>query len=106
MRASHLATIVVATLAFLLSTAAAQTPPPAPPPGATPPAATPPAATPPPDTGGAPAAVPTTATPESTPAGIRLRNLEQRVQQLKEQAWRVKARVQMLKEAVLGGGIG
>jgi hypothetical protein len=28
------------------------------------------------------------------------------VQALKEQAWRVKARVGMLKEAVLGGGIG
>ncbi|MBI4508395.1 MAG: hypothetical protein HY698_02085 [Deltaproteobacteria bacterium] len=40
------------------------------------------------------------------PANIRLRRLEQRVQALKEQAWRVKARVGMLKEAVLGGGIG
>lgn len=40
------------------------------------------------------------------PANIRLRSLEQRVQALKEQAWRVKARVGMLKEAVLGGGIG
>ena len=44
--------------------------------------------------------------PDSTPAGIRLRQLEQRVQALKEQTWRVKARVNMLKEAVLGGGIG
>lgn len=40
------------------------------------------------------------------PSNIRLRRLEQRVQALKEQAWRVKARVGMLKEAVLGGGIG
>jgi hypothetical protein len=50
---------------------------------------------------GAPAA------PEgATPPGLRLRRHEQRVQQLKEQAWRVKARVGMLKEAVIGGGIG
>jgi len=28
------------------------------------------------------------------------------VQELKEQAWRIKARIGMLKEAVLGGGIG
>jgi hypothetical protein len=46
------------------------------------------------------------ATPEGAPPGIRLRKLEQRVQELKEQAWRIKARVGMLKEAVLGGGIG
>jgi hypothetical protein len=43
---------------------------------------------------------------EDLPANVRLRRLEQRVQALKEQAWRVKARVGMLKEAVLGGGIG
>jgi hypothetical protein len=42
----------------------------------------------------------------TAPPGLRLRRLEQRVQQLKEQAWRVKARVGMLKEAVVGGGIG
>jgi hypothetical protein len=36
----------------------------------------------------------------------QLRSLEQRVQALKEQAWRVKARVNMLKEAVLGGKVG
>lgn len=41
-----------------------------------------------------------------TPVNIRLRQLEQRVQALKERAWRAKARVEMLKEAVLGGGIG
>src|SRR5262245_10477448 len=40
------------------------------------------------------------------PPGLRLRKLEQKVQSLKEQAWRVKARVGMLKEAVLGGGVG
>ena len=50
-----------------------------------------------------------TATPTSTedvPVNLRLRQLEQRVQALKERAWRSKARVEMLKEAVLGGGIG
>ena len=40
------------------------------------------------------------------PVNIRLRQLEQRVQALKERAWRAKARVGMLKEAVIGGGIG
>lgn len=40
------------------------------------------------------------------PVNIRLRRLEQRVQALKERAWRAKARVGMLKEAVLGGGVG
>ena len=40
------------------------------------------------------------------PVNLRLRQLEQRVQALKERAWRAKARVEMLKEAVLGGGVG
>jgi len=40
------------------------------------------------------------------PVNLRLRRLEQRVQALKERAWRAKARVGMLKEAVLGGGVG
>jgi len=60
-----------------------------------------------------PAAAPTGTDPRAAPASgaepptnIRLRSLEQRVDALKEQAWRVKARVGMLKEAVLGGGIG
>lgn len=44
--------------------------------------------------------------PEAIPVNLRLRRLEQRVQALKERAWRAKARVGMLKEAVLGGGIG
>ena len=39
-------------------------------------------------------------------AAQTVRALEERVQALKEQAWRVKARVGMLKEAVLGGGVG
>lgn len=65
-------------------------------PVATDPAATDPAATDP--------AVTTTTT--TAPLAIRLRTLEQKVQALKERAWRAKARVGMLKEAVLGGGIG
>ncbi len=52
------------------------------------------------------AAAPTGAPSSEVPVNIRLRQLEQRVQALKERAWRAKARVEMLKEAVLGGGIG
>jgi len=52
----------------------------------------------------------TTDTPAATtpdePYTVRLRKLEQKVEELKEQAWRVKARVGMLKEAVIAGGIG
>ncbi len=43
---------------------------------------------------------------EAIPTNLRLRRLEQRVQALKERAWRAKARVGMIKEAVLGGGVG
>jgi hypothetical protein len=46
------------------------------------------------------------ATTPDVPTSIRLRRLEQRVQALKERAWRAKARIGMLKEAVLGGGVG
>ncbi len=93
---ARLATVFVVALATLLIGArpsrsqeppAADAPPPAAPVASTD-AAAPPAGT------------------EAVPPGIRLRKLEQRVQELKEQAWRIKARVGMLKEAVLGGGIG
>jgi hypothetical protein len=40
------------------------------------------------------------------PTAVRLRRLEQKVQALKERAWQLKARVQMLKEQTLGGGVG
>ncbi|MBK7192386.1 MAG: hypothetical protein IPH80_07900 [Myxococcales bacterium] len=40
------------------------------------------------------------------PVNLRLRRLEQRVQALKERAWRAKARTTQLKEAVIGGGVG
>ena len=40
------------------------------------------------------------------PTPVRIRRLEQRTQALKERAWQLKARVQMLKEQMLGGGVG
>jgi hypothetical protein len=47
-----------------------------------------------------------TETTEEKPVSVRLRQLEQRVQALKERAWRAKARVGILKEDALGGGVG
>ena len=49
---------------------------------------------------------PVVAPPEvpDSPVTLRLRDLERRVQALKERAWRQKARVGMLKEAALGSG--
>ncbi len=66
------------------------------------PAPAPAAPAPAPSTNVDPSAVP----PEQMPSSVRLRRLEQRVQALKERAWRSKARVGMLKESVLGGGVG
>jgi hypothetical protein len=40
------------------------------------------------------------------PTAVRMRRLEQKTQALKERAWQLKARVQMLKEQMLGGGAG
>jgi hypothetical protein len=40
------------------------------------------------------------------PTAVRMRRLEQRTQALKERAWQLKARVQTLKEQMLGGGVG
>jgi hypothetical protein len=55
----------------------------------------------------APAAVdPNSVKPEDMPTAVRMRRLEQKTQALKERAWQLKARVQMLKEQVLGGGVG
>jgi hypothetical protein len=59
--------------------------------------------------GGAPAAAsPDLAAvrPEDMPTAVRMRRLEQKTQALKERAWQLKARVQMLKEQMLGGGAG
>jgi hypothetical protein len=76
-------------------------------PAADKPAAEKPAATSPGVGAGAQASAPPTGAPSTeVPVNLRLRQLEQRVQALKERAWRAKARVEMLKEAVLGGGIG
>ena len=72
----------------------AVTPTPGPTPGPTPPTG----ADAPPD--------PATVKPEDMPTAVRMRRLEQRTQALKERAWQLKARVQMLKEQILGGGVG
>lgn len=53
-----------------------------------------------------PVATADTVDPEQMPVNLRLRRLEQRVQALKERAWRAKARTTQLKEAVIGGGVG
>jgi hypothetical protein len=49
---------------------------------------------------------PASVKPEDMPTAVRMRRLEQRTQALKERAWQLKARVQMLKEQMLGGGVG
>lgn len=49
---------------------------------------------------------PSTVKPEDMPTAVRMRRLEQKTQALKERAWQLKARVQMLKEQILGGGVG
>jgi len=64
----------------------------------------------------APAPSPTGAPPESTPTAaaagdsggytVRLRALERNVNDLKEQVFRTRARLNLLKETVLGGVIG
>jgi hypothetical protein len=48
----------------------------------------------------------TTVRPEDMPTAVRMRRLEQKTQALKERAWQLKARVQMLKEQMIGGGVG
>lgn len=49
---------------------------------------------------------PSTVAPGDMPTPVRMRRLEQKTQALKERAWQLKARVQMLKEQMLGGGVG
>src|SRR5262245_27111885 len=103
-------TWMVLGLSLVLGTASAsaQTPPPAGAPAAAPAAAPAPA----PSTGPAPAAEPAAA-PAPTGGGadtgaytVRLKSLERNVNELKEQVFRVKARLNLLKETVLGGVIG
>lgn len=63
-------------------------------------------------TGMAPTGAPTPPTdlsavkPEDMPTAVRMRRLEQKTQALKERAWQLKARLEMLKEQTLGGGVG
>ena len=54
----------------------------------------------------APSPDPATVKPEEMPTAVRMRRLEQKTQALKERAWQLKARVQMLKEQMIGGGVG
>ncbi len=54
----------------------------------------------------APEVDPTTVKPEDMPTAVRMRRLEQKTQALKERAWQLKARVQLLKEQLIGGGVG
>jgi hypothetical protein len=77
-------------------------------PAGTAPAGTAPAGTAPTGTAPTPAAQPDLASvkPEDMPTAVRMRRLEQKTQALKERAWQLKARVQMLKEQTLGGGVG
>ncbi|HMF40286.1 MAG TPA: hypothetical protein VKQ32_06315 [Polyangia bacterium] len=84
------------------TTAAAATPTPTPPADA--PAAAPAAGAPAP-TGAAPAD-PTAGGADSGAYTVRLRGLEKNVNELKEQIFRTKARLNLLKETVLGGVIG
>ncbi|MGE0550294.1 MAG: dihydrolipoamide acetyltransferase [Kofleriaceae bacterium] len=80
---------------------------PAPPPTPAPAApATPTGAAPTAPTATTPPIDPATVSPEDMPTAVRMRRLEQKTQALKERAWQLKARIQMLKEQVLGGGIG
>ena len=100
--------ILVSSLATLLGAASAfaggaTTPAPAAGAGSAAPAP----ATPPSDAGSAAANIdPGSVKPEDMPTAVRMRRLEQKTQALKERAWQLKARVQMLKEQMIGGGVG
>ena len=65
-----------------------------------------PAPTPAPGDGSAANIDPASVKPEDMPTAVRMRRLEQKTQALKERAWQLKARVQMLKEQMIGGGVG
>ena len=75
----------------------------------TPTAPAPAPSTPAPDASAGSAAAPpagSDANPADMPTAIRMRRLEERTQALKERSWQLKARIQMLKEQMLGGGVG
>ncbi|MGE0868660.1 MAG: dihydrolipoamide acetyltransferase [Kofleriaceae bacterium] len=88
---------------LLIAGTAAGQPATQPPAGAAPTGAAPTGA---PPTATTPPIDPATVKPEDMPTAVRMRRLEQKTQALKERAWQLKARIQMLKEQVLGGGIG
>jgi hypothetical protein len=98
---------VIPALCLLLGSplALAADPPPAPgnPPAAPPPATAPPASTPTPP--GASTVPPSPAAVTTSNNTVRLRDLERRVDELKEQVFRSKARLNLLKETVLHGVI-
>ncbi len=119
---AFLALSLLILLIGLATTARAQTPPPSAAPAAAAPApapaaaaapATPPSAAPSPS-GGPPAPADSSAAPPATGGAsgdsgaytVRLRSLEKNVNELKEQIFRTKARLNLLKETVLGGVIG
>src|SRR5688572_2069096 len=96
MRAS---TLLVVSSLTVAATALAQ-------PGAQPPGAAPAGAPPAPAPADSTTPDPATVKPEDMPTAVRMRRLEQRTQALKERAWQLKARIQMLREQVVGGGVG
>src|SRR5262245_42969737 len=110
--------LLTALLPTLLATqahAADPLPPPPPSAGAAAPAAAPAAAAPAADTPAAAPASPPAGAPPADPSAaagadgaytVRLRGLEKNVNELKEQIFRTKARLNLLKETVLGGVIG
>ncbi len=91
-------TTVVLFSSLLIAASAVAQPGATPAPGGTPAPAPVPASEPPPD--------PASVKPEDMPTAVRMRRLEQKTQALKERAWQLKARVQMLKEQMIGGGVG
>ncbi len=56
--------------------------------------------------GSAAAPAPEDVKPEDMPTAVRMRRIEQKTQELKERAWQLKARTEILKENMLGGGVG
>lgn len=92
-------TLVVCSSLVIAASAFAQ-------PGGSPPAGAGSAAAPPPAPAPAPAPDVSTVKPEDMPTAVRMRRLEQKTQALKERAWQLKARVQLLKEQLIGGGVG
>jgi hypothetical protein len=90
------------------SASAAPAPPPAAAPAAAPSPPPPPSAAPPAPADAAAAAAPPAggAAGDSGSYTVRLRSLEKNVNELKEQIFRTKARLNLLKETVLGGVIG